>query len=270
MVLTSKRFEFGKNWQNFLANIDDKRIAESEKSLKTMLGIDDLKEKSFLDIGSGSGLFSLAARRLGARVHSFDYDPQSVACAYELKRLYFPNDHNWTMEVGDVLDVDYVKSLGEFDVVYAWGVLHHTGAMWQAVENAQIPVTKNGRLFVAIYNHRAVWTALDKQIKRAFVNSPLIGKWLIAGTFIVIQITKGLIKDLALFRNPVKRYREYENKRGMSRWHDWIDWVGGYPFETAKPDQISNFYRQKGFVLEQEKIGAGKGNNQFVFRKSSI
>ena len=68
------------------------RIEEAKASLKQMLDVDSLTGKTFLDVGSGSGLFSLAAIMLGVKVYSFDYDPQSVACTTELKRRYFPND----------------------------------------------------------------------------------------------------------------------------------------------------------------------------------
>ena len=112
-----ERFKFGENWSRFLAVLDDERIGEAANSLKAMLETESLAGKSFLDIGSGSGLFSLAARRLGARVHSFDYDPQSVACALELRRRYFDGDADWTIEEGSALDADYVRSLGAFDVV---------------------------------------------------------------------------------------------------------------------------------------------------------
>src|SRR5438270_7636215 len=121
------RFQFGKNWSRFLEVLDDERIAEAERSLVEMLEVRDLRGRSFLDVGSGSGLFSLAAKRLGAtRVHSFDFDPNSVACTSELKRRFFAKDPNWTIEQGSVLDKPYLTSLGTFDIVYSWGVLHHT------------------------------------------------------------------------------------------------------------------------------------------------
>ena len=86
-VEQGQRFEFGSNWTRFLAVLNDGRIRMAEESLKRMLQVENLQGKAFLDIGSGS---SLSARRLGARVHSFDYDSESVACTAELKRRYFP------------------------------------------------------------------------------------------------------------------------------------------------------------------------------------
>src|SRR6516225_9471245 len=148
----NKRFQFGKNWKRFLLALDDKQIAEAEKCIQRMLEIKDLWGKSFLDIGSGSGLSSLAARRLGARVHSFDNDPESVACAEYLLRRFFPNDPDWVIERGSVMDPVWLKSLAQFDIVYSWGVLHHTGGMWQALDNIDPLVAPGGRLFIAIYN----------------------------------------------------------------------------------------------------------------------
>src|ERR1019366_2023181 len=151
-IKQGNRFAFGENWRSFLTMLDEERIRSAEDSLKLMLEVIDLKGKTFLDIGSGSGLFSLAARRLGAKVHSFDYDPQSVSCAIELKRRYYPDDTNWQVEEGSALDQRYLASLGRWDIVYSWGVLHHTGAMWPALRNIAPLVLRGGKLWIAIYN----------------------------------------------------------------------------------------------------------------------
>lgn len=267
-VKQGDRFQFGENWKRFLSVLNDERIAEAEKSLKQMLEVEDLQGKSFLDIGSGSGLFSLAARRLGAKVYSLDYDPQSVACTQELKRRYFPDDVNWTSEQGSVLDVDYLKSLGQFDIVYSWGVLHHTGAMWQALENARLPVADGGHLFIAIYNDQGNQSRLWCKVKQTYC-SGIVGKTLVLAVFLPYFIFKGLVVDLVKGKSPIARYKNYKKSRGMSLVHDWYDWLGGYPFEVAKPEEIFLFYRDRGFLLHNLSTdGGGLGNNQFLFTKS--
>jgi 2-polyprenyl-6-hydroxyphenyl methylase/3-demethylubiquinone-9 3-methyltransferase len=221
-VKQGDRFEFGENWKRFLSALDDERIAEAGKSLKQMLKVGDLQGKNFLDIGSGSGLFSLAARRLGAKVHSFDYDPQSVACTQELKRRYFPDDANWAIERGSVLDVHYLTSLGQFDIVYSWGVLHHTGAMWQALGNASLPVANGGYLFIAIYNDQGTQSQLWCKVKQTYC-SGIVGKTLVLALFLPYFIFKGLAADLVRGKSPIARYTTYKKSRGMSLVHDWYD-----------------------------------------------
>jgi 2-polyprenyl-3-methyl-5-hydroxy-6-metoxy-1,4-benzoquinol methylase len=139
-----------------------------------MLGCDDLAGKSFLDIGSGSGLFSLAARQLGASVFSFDYDAQSVACTQEMKRRYFTEDPSWTIEEGSALDIDYIRSLGNFDIVYSWGVLHHTGDMWEGLKKVDSVVKTGGTLFIAIYNDQGAKSRFWLRVKQVYNRLPKV------------------------------------------------------------------------------------------------
>jgi 2-polyprenyl-6-hydroxyphenyl methylase/3-demethylubiquinone-9 3-methyltransferase len=261
-----KRFEFGKNWQLFLKSLSDKKIEKAKKSLQDLILIDNFQNKTFLDIGSGSGLFSLGAYKLGAEVRSFDYDEFSVEATKYLREKYSQNDKKWVVSQGDALSNDFINSLGEFDYVYSWGVLHHTGNMYQALENASKCVKDNGILTVAIYNTQ-IQTPIWIKIKKFYVSSPKIIKLLMNYIFSIYFGLGLFLADFLRFRNPIKRYKN--NLRGMSFYTDVVDWIGGYPFETAKPEEIFNFYKKDFELINFTTVGGKMGCNEFVFKKRS-
>jgi 2-polyprenyl-6-hydroxyphenyl methylase/3-demethylubiquinone-9 3-methyltransferase len=269
-VAAGQRFRFGRNWQKFLEVLDGGRIAAAEKGLCEMLGVSDLYGTSFLDIGSGSGLSSLAAMRLGAsRVHSLDFDPQSVACTRELQEHYYPGVANWVVERDSILNEKRTNELGSFDVVYSWGVLHHTGNMRQAMTNVCPLVKPGGRLFLAIYNDEGEISRLWRRVKILY-NRTWVARYSIFAVFFAWQLVRGLAVDLIVkHRSPLVRYREYKATRGMSFTRDLADWLGGYPYEVAKPEEVLEFFSNRGFHLKKLKtLGRGHGNNEFVFTKS--
>ena len=233
--------------EKFLRKFSDEDLLDAQNSLKSMLGVGTLQGKRFLDVGSGSGLFSLAARNLKADVCSFDFDDSSVWCTDELRLKFHRSSDKWSVKQGSVLDDKFLKSLGKFDVVYSWGVLHHSGDMWVAMDKVKDNVKKGGTLFISIYNDQSFISSYWKFVKRTY-NKKRFSRpfWLFIHT---VYPTLPYIVYKYLGRQKVPR--------GMNVWIDLIDWLGGYPFEVANLMRFL-FFHQRGFQLQKMKTVGGK------------
>ena len=255
----TQRFEFGKNWLQYLKKIEESHIEDARNSITKLLDISDLSGFKFCDVGSGSGIYSLAARSLGAYVYSFDYDKESVESTEKLKQLYNPNCEDWIIKQGSVLDKNYMSNLEEFDYVYSWGVLHHTGDLRQSLENIGSLVKANGYLILAIYNKQILLSSYWKIIKKLYVTIKLLRPFIF---FFHLPIIFPQILRSFIFKRKLKR--------GMIILNDYIDWIGGYPFEVASREEVKNFYDKKGYKLVRcISVGRSLGCNEFVFKKIS-
>lgn len=268
-LLSRKRFGFGQNWYQYLNDVNEIQILEAEKSLKKYLKLDTLSGYSFLDVGCGSGIFSLAARRLGAKVTSFDYDPKSVECAEILKKRFFSSDDaDWIISQGSILDFQFISKLGNFDIVYSWGVLHHTGEMWAALKNSLVPLLDGGLLFISIYNDQGRKSFWWRLVKKYYVKSPLLIKKFYELFFLILLWAPSSLRDL-IFLRPFSTWNNYSKYRGMSPYIDLVDWIGGYPFEVASPDKIFEYFSNENLNLKHLKTcGGGHGCNEYVFIKN--
>jgi 2-polyprenyl-6-hydroxyphenyl methylase/3-demethylubiquinone-9 3-methyltransferase len=274
--MAEKKFAFGKNWEHFIkVYLNEERIEEAKKSLLEFWGDYDIKGKSFLDIGCGSGVFSLAAIRLGAsEVVSFDVDPDSVkSCQYLREKE--GNPKNWTVKQGSILDEKFMSKMDKYDFVYSWGVLHHTGQMWKAIENTTKVVKDGGLLYIAIYNKADFIGIYDDlrigtsgfwvKAKRFYISLPHVVQDMIDYTVMAALFVTSIFR----LKNPFKEMKSTDY-RGMS-WRIIIkDWLGGYPYEYAAVDEIFNFVKKFGFSLENLKFNDGLRNNDYLFKKTRV
>jgi 2-polyprenyl-6-hydroxyphenyl methylase/3-demethylubiquinone-9 3-methyltransferase len=261
-------FEFGRNWQRYIESyLESDRVDIAARSLDDLLG-SDLSGKVFLDIGAGSGLFSLCAYKAGAaRVISVDVDPHSAdACRTLRKSVGDPK--NWEILEGSILDLEFVSTLPRADIVYSWGVLHHTGDMYTALRNAATLVAPAGLLCIAIYN-RVTARFLDSRrwwkIKHRYNHSPRR----VQRAMEIAHFVYWIARQLSARRNPLRVAADYKRSRGMALSTDLIDWLGGYPYEYATAEEIVSFCRAECGLEELKVIRTGTrdiGNNEFVFR----
>lgn len=259
---TPDRFAFGQNWQDFLATrYTPSRLTAAVDTMRRTLRRDRLDGLTFLDVGSGSGLHSVAAHTLGASVRAFDYDTDSVAATVSLAQ------GRWPVEQGSMLDADFMRRLGTFDVVYCWGVAHHTGDMWRALGLLADAVKPGGTLVLSIYNDQGKPSHRWRAVKRAYHRHPWMRPLLLALAWTRLWAVK-FAQD-ALKGDPLKRWRTCnDDVRGMDAWIDLKDWTGGYPFEVAKPEAIFRFYQARGFELVDMTTQAGGiGCNEYVLRR---
>lgn len=251
-------FRFGENWAAFSRLIDEERLSKAMQSLVSLFGEGTLQGKSFLDIGCGSGLFSIAAAQLGCSpVVGIDVDPLSVKVSQENAQRFGLSDQAITFRVASVLDEHAMNSLGTYDIVYAWGVLHHTGAMYEAIRAAIRRVKPGGWLLIAIYNRH--WSSrIWKIIKRLYNRVGKMGQNLLIWIFTPIIL---VAKWLVTFKNPFKV------RRGMDFMYNVVDWLGGYPYEYASVSEITEFLNLLHLkVVEVRPAITPIGCNEFLCR----
>ena len=264
------RFAFGRNWKEYIEKrLSDERVETSRQRMLEFLGLQDLSGKTFLDIGCGSGIHSLAAFRSGAReIIGFDYDANSVL-ASKVCHQYAGRPQNWRILQGSVLDEAFMRQLPQADIVYSWGVLHHTGDVWGAIRGAAGRVPQGALFYIALYSadvqHPPRTAEFWLDVKRSYLKSSWLGKrrwewWYIWNCMVD--------KKVARLPELYMRMRSHKKDRGMDLMTDIRDWLGGWPMEFVYDAEATRFCEQLGFKLER--MDTGKANTEFLFRRVGV
>lgn len=264
------RFAFGENWSSYARTIGDAQVDEAVRGLDAMVGRDAIRGRRFLDIGCGSGLHSLAALRLGAAsVEAVDYDPNSVATTEAVLARHAPPGAVYRVRRGDVLSMTPAGD-GQFDVVYSWGVLHHTGQMRRAIERAAALVAPGGQLAIALYRKTRL-CGFWKWEKRLYCHAGPATRRVLTALYVAVY--RLMLRRQGL--DFAETMANYKSARGMEFRHDVADWLGGYPYESTDKAEVEALLRPLGFTELRSMVQAkrssgilGSGCDEYVYRKA--
>lgn len=265
--MTELRYGFGKNWDEFIRrSLSDEVVSESIEHMKKFMRVESLEGKTFLDIGCGSGIHSLAAKRLGAsRIISFDYDDDSVMTTRKVKE-WSGEKGDWTIMQGSVLDPAFLSSLPKADIVYSWGVLHHTGSMWEAIRSAAIPLKEDGQFYIALYSSDIYLDPTPEfwiRLKRAYNQANPLTRKLIELKYVYWVLLR---PEIERGGDPIAHMDSY-GKRGMTAWTDAKDWMGGYPMEFAGYREARDFCHNE-LGLDLVNVLTGEGCTEYLFART--
>ena len=265
-------FSFGQNWSDYSELVEERHILSAEEDLTRLMNLDSFAGRKWCDLGCGSGIHAVAAARLGAIVSAVDIDPQSISTTERLAKKFEVKESVVSFN-NSVFDLPFSNE--SFDVVYSWGVLHHTGDMWSAITEASLLVsaTKGSQFVIALYRKTRL-CQLWKIEKRLYKDAPPVIQGVVRWLFV-------LAYDLSLIvrrRSPWAHRRNYFQMRGMSFRHDVHDWLGGYPYESVSARELEASMSKIGFTLVRKFVRTpnrtpwgffGSGCDEFVFERSS-
>ena len=243
---------YDRHWSTYVPNIEPCR-----EHVEMFFGEGEIEDKLVLDAGCGTAVFSFVFTEKGARdVVALDLTKRSLLEArMRTKRLgsgkvHFVRATMLSLPFGDEA----------FDVVWAWGAVHHTDRPWEALAELCRMVKIGGVLFLAVYlRTRLTW--LHEAIRRGCV---LLPTCVHRPTAAILALIAAPI--VAVFKKREKS-RKGETLRALV--HDfYFTPVRHY----TNPDNVTSFLRGRGFEVEQFLAASGRfdSTSNFIVKARRI
>jgi 2-polyprenyl-3-methyl-5-hydroxy-6-metoxy-1,4-benzoquinol methylase len=259
-------FSFGKNREDFLKHVTPEQVELAKSYVQDFLWKHTaIAGKTVIDVGCGSWIMSLVYVLLGAKkVVSIDIDATSLACTETLREKYAISPDIWEIQSVSILDTTKIISLGTYDIVYSWWVIHHSWDMRQGLENLFSLAHNGSFVYIALYNTCTRFvegTSYFWQKLKKIYSQHHWTRWVIKPLY-TIYLLAGLV---ATGRNPWKYITGYKSIRGMNFFTDIEDRLGGYPYEFATYDEVVAYYQKHGYTCVDGIRVRSIGCNEFLF-----
>lgn len=216
-----------------------------------------VKGKRVLDGGSGSGMVSVAFALMGADVTGVDITPKCVENGYKRAEHYgvkckFINESLVTLDLSNE----------HFDIIYSWGVLHHTEDARQSFFSLARHLREGGEIIVAVYLKTKIsWFWNFARI--FYQNAPTVFKT------IFLNIGSVFLNIVDLFRKIIFNKERYM-MRGTNNKEILNDWFG-VPHRTFHSyNEVFKWFDENGLdcKLINPATGRFKSTSNFVVRGS--
>ncbi|MFQ6082591.1 MAG: class I SAM-dependent methyltransferase [Candidatus Aminicenantia bacterium] len=225
----------------------------SQSHLELFFKDDEIVNRTILDAGCGTGIFTIIFANKGAKkVIGVDISEGSLNTGRELKEKFKLS--NVEFQKDDMLNLSFKENT--FDIVWAWGTIHHTEDPYKAMEELIRVLKKDGIFFMALYKKTKL-TFIHEIIRRVLIKTPR-KSWTI------------LSKIMAFFLSPIVfLFKKREKSRKGEKLEELIlDWYFVPIRHYFYPERIKSFLEKRNFIIEKFLPASGRFNStsNFIFK----
>ncbi|MFQ6107920.1 MAG: class I SAM-dependent methyltransferase [Candidatus Aminicenantales bacterium] len=235
-------------WQNYTPE-----YAASKKHWALFFDPEEVLNKSVLDAGCGTGVFSIIFARMGAlSVVGIDISKRSLERAQrQADQLGLQNA---TFQKVNMLRLPFTDAC--FDIVWSWGSVHHTADPFGCLAELIRVLKPGGSLLVAVYRRTGL-TFLHETLRKGLIRLPS-KYWIPFSRFLSLVAAPGI----SLFKKRDK------SRKGEKLEQLLFDWFFVPIRHSYLPEEIKSFLVKRGLVIKKYLPFSGRFNStsNFIFK----